>query len=166
MAVVNALRQVGRQFGRDAMERLINGEAIESVLTRDQMRELARKTGKLALEELMRLGKEEFKKDTEKKQEDLNQRMDNFSRNLNEKFRQNTPLYKEERNLQNKNKIEDRQGLNNAYRSPSGIYRTGNTLYISGTGSEDGDWEKDWVDNFTKLFFRNARLRIFKSIRM
>ena len=156
MAVGNALRQVGRQFGREAMERIIDGEAIESVLTRDQMRELARKTGTLALEELMRLGKEEFKKDTEKKQEDLNQKMDNFSRNLNEKFRQNTTLYKEERNLQNKNKIEDRQGLNNAYRSPSGIYRTGNTLYISGTGGKEGDWEKDWIDIFTKLPFRNA----------
>ena len=83
--------------------------------------------------------------------------MDNFSRNLNEKFRQNTTLYKEKRNLQNKNKIEDRQGLNNTYRSPSGIYRTGNTLYISGTGGKDGDWEKDWTNNFSILFFRNTQ---------
>ena len=157
MTMSNALRQVARSFGREAMERIMNGEAIESVLTRDQMRELARKTGKLALEELMRLGKEEFIKDTNKKQEDLNQRLDIFSRNLNEKFRQNTTLYKEERNLQNKNKIEDRFGLTNAYRSPSGIYRTGNTLYISGTGGKDGDFERDWIDNFTKLPFRNAQ---------
>ena len=156
MAMSNALRQVARQFGREVMERIMNGEAIESVLTRDQLRELAKKTGKVALNELMRIGKEEFKKDTDKKQEDLNQRMDNFTRNLNEKFRQNTTLYKEERNLQNKNKIEDRQGLTNAYRSPSGIYRTGNTLYISGTGGKDGDFEKDWIDNFSKLPFRNA----------
>ena len=104
------------------------------------MRELAKKTGKVAFNELLRKGKE-FIKDTDKKQEDLNQRMDNFGRNLNEQFRQNTTLYKEERNIQNKNKIEDRQGLTNAYRSPSGIYRTGNTLYISGTGGKDGDWE-------------------------
>ena len=156
MAMSNALRQVARQFGREVMERIMNGEAIESVLTRDLLRELAKKTGKVALNELMRIGKEEFKKDTDKKQEDLNQRMDNFTRNLNEKFRQNTTLYKEERNLQNKNKIEDRQGLTNAYRSPSGIYRTGNTLYISGTGGKDGDFEKDWIDNFSKLPFRNA----------
>ena len=88
MAMSNALRQVARQFGREAMERIMNGEAIESVLTRDQLRELAKKTGKVALNELMRIGKEEFKKDTDKKQEDLNQRMDNFTRNLNEKFRQ------------------------------------------------------------------------------
>ena len=49
------------------------------------MRELAKKTGKVAFNELLRKGKEEFIKDTDKKQEDLNQRMDNFSRNLNEK---------------------------------------------------------------------------------
>eukprot|EP00438_Fugacium_kawagutii_P006517 Skav209110 [mRNA] locus=scaffold179:207051:209942:- [translate_table: standard] len=132
------------------------GEGIEQVLTRDQLRELAKKTGKLALDELMRIGKEEFLKDNERKQEDLNKKMENFARNLNEKYRQNTTLYKEERNIQNKNKIEDRQGLTNAYRSPWGIYRTGNTLYISGTGGKDGDWEKDWIDNFTKLPFRNA----------
>ena len=30
----------------------------------------------------------------------------------------NTTLYKEVRNIQNKNKIEDRQGLSNAYNSP------------------------------------------------
>ena len=156
MAFSNAIRQIGRQFGREAMERMMGGEAIEDVLTRDQLRELAKKTGKLALDELMRIGKEEFKKDIDKKEEDLNKRMDNFSRNLNEEFKKHTTFYKEERNLQNKNKIEDRQGLTNAYRSPSGIYRTGDTLYISGTGGKDGDFERDWIDNFTKLPFRNA----------
>ena len=156
VAVLNALRQVGRQFGREAMERIMNGEAIESVLTRDQLRELARKTGKVALGELMKVGKEEFMKDTNRKFQDLDTRMDNFARHLNEKFRQNTTLYKEERNLQNKNKIEDSQGLTNAYRFPSGIYRTGNTLYISGTGGKDGDFVRDWMDNFGKLPFRNA----------
>ena len=43
MAFSNALRQVGRQFGREAMERIMRGEAIEEVLTRDQMRELAKR---------------------------------------------------------------------------------------------------------------------------
>ena len=156
MAVMNAIRQVGRTFGREAMERIMGGEAIEEVLTRDQMKEFARKTGKLAFQELMRIGKEEFIKDTDKKQNELNQKMDNFARSLNEQFRQNTTLYKEERNLQNKEKVEDRFGLTNAYRSPSGIYRTGKTLYISGTGGKDGDFERDWIDNFTKLPFRNA----------
>ena len=152
----NAIRQVGRQFGREAMERIMGGEAIEDVLTRDQMMELAKKTGRAAFAQLMRVAKEELVKDTGKKQEDLNKRMDNFSRNLNDEFKKNTTLYKEERNIQNKEKIEDRRGLNTAYRSPSGLYKTGKTLYISGTGGKDGDWEKDWIDNFSKLPFRNA----------
>ena len=156
LAISNALRQIARQFGREVVDRIMAGEAIESILTRDQLRELAKKTGRVAFNELMRIGKEEFIKDTDKKQEDLNQRMDNFSRNLNEEFKKNTTVYKEERNIQNKNKIEDRQGLTNAYRSPSGLYKTGKTLYISGTGGKDGDFEKDWIDNFTKLPFRNA----------
>ena len=90
MAFSNAIRQIGRQFGREAMDRIMRGEAIEDVLTRDQLRELAKKTGKLALDELMRIGKEEFKKDIDKKQEDLNKRMDSFSRNLSDEFKKNT----------------------------------------------------------------------------
>ena len=43
MALSNALRQVARNFGREAMERIMGGEAIEHVLTRDQLKELARK---------------------------------------------------------------------------------------------------------------------------
>ena len=74
MAFSNAIRQIGRQFGREAMDRIMRGEAIEDVLTRDQLRELVKKTGKLALDELMRIGKEEFKKDIDKKQEDLNKK--------------------------------------------------------------------------------------------
>ena len=92
------------------MERIMGGEAIEQVLARDQLRELAKKTGKVAFGELMRIGKEEFIKDTDKKEEDFNKRMDNFSRNVNEEFKKNTTLYKEERSIQNKEKIEDRQG--------------------------------------------------------
>eukprot|EP00438_Fugacium_kawagutii_P035295 Skav215243 [mRNA] locus=scaffold811:129577:132292:+ [translate_table: standard] len=157
VALTNALRQVGREFGREAMRRIIGGEAIENVLTREQMRDLAKQTGQTAFNELLRLGKEEFIKDTDKKQQDLNKRMDNFNRNLNDKFRENTTLYKEERNIANKEKMEDRWGLTNAYRSPSGLYRSGKTLYISGTGGKDGDFTKDWIDNFTKLPFRNAQ---------
>ena len=134
IALRNAIRQVGREFGRRAMQRIMDGEAIETVLTRDEMRRLAKRIGGVAFNELLRQGKEELIKDTNKQFQDLDDRMNNFTRNLNEKFRQNTTLYKEERNIQNKNKIEDRAGLTNAYRSQSGIYRTGNTLYISGTG--------------------------------
>ena len=43
IALANALRQVGREFGREAMRRIRGGEAIENVLTREQMRELSKK---------------------------------------------------------------------------------------------------------------------------
>ena len=156
VAMTNALRQVAQQFGREAMRRIIGGEAIEDVLSRDQMRQLAKQTGQTAFRELIRLGKEEFIKDTDKKQEDLNKRMDNFARNLNQKFRESTTLYKEERNLANKEKMEDRMGLTNAYRSPSGIYTTGKTMYISGTGGKDGDINRDILDDLLLLPTRNA----------
>ena len=37
-----ALTQVARQFGREVVDRIMAGEAIDSILTRDQMRELAK----------------------------------------------------------------------------------------------------------------------------
>ena len=104
----------------------------------------------------MRQGREELMNDTNKQQQELNERMNNFTRNLNEKFRENTTLYKEERNIQNKNKIEDRLGLSNAYNSLSGLYKTGNTLYISGTGGKDGSITRDILDDLLHLPTRNA----------
>ena len=156
VALTNALSQVARSFGREAMQRIMQGEAIETILTRDEMRKLARKIGKVAFTELLRQGREELMNDTNKQQQDLNERMNNFTRNLNEKFRQNTTLYKEERNIQNKNKIEDRLGLSNAYNSPTGLYKTGNTLYISGTGGKDGSINRDILDDLLRLPTRNA----------
>jgi hypothetical protein len=91
-----ALTQVARQFGREAMERIMAGEAIESVLTRDQLRELAKKTGRVAFNELMKQGKDAIIKDYEKKNTDWNARMNDFTRNLDDEFRKNTTLYKEE----------------------------------------------------------------------
>jgi len=82
--------------------------------------------------------------------------MNNFARNLNEQFRQNTTLYKEERNIANKEATEDRQGLTNAYRSPSGLYKTGKTLYISGTDGKDGSINRDILDDLLRLPTRNA----------
>ena len=52
-----ALTQVARQFSREAVERIMAGEAIDSILTRDQMRELAKKTGQVAFNELVKQGK-------------------------------------------------------------------------------------------------------------
>ena len=152
-----ALMQVARQFGREAMERIMAGEAIESVLTRDQLRELAKKTGKVALNELMKQGKDAVIEDYNKKNADWNARMNDATRNLDDGFGKNTTLYKEERDIANKNKIEDRRGLWNAYDSPSGFYRTGNTLYIAGTGGKDGSLNRDIMDDLLLVPARNIK---------
>ena len=69
----------------------------------------------------------------------------------------NTTLYKEVRNIQNKNKIEDRRGLWNAYDSPSGLYKTGDTLYIAGTGGKDGSLTRDIMDDLLLVPTRNVK---------
>ena len=85
-----------------------------------------------------------------------NDRMDHFSNQIRGHLNHNKTIYAEERDVFNKNTIEDRNGLNNAYASPTGLYKTGDTLYISGTGGKDGSFVRDWMDNFGKLPFRNA----------
>ena len=129
-----ALSQVARRFGREVADRIMAGENIENILTRDQIRQLGKDLGKAAFNELLRQGKEKFIEDYNKKNADWNARMNDFTRNLDDEFRKNTTLYKEVRNIQNKNKIEDRRGLWNAYDSPDGVYKSGSTLYIAGTG--------------------------------
>ena len=156
-AMANALRQVARDFGREAMERIMGGEAIESVLTREEMRSLMKKLGKAGFTELMRQGKNAIMEDYEKKTTDWNARMNDFTRNLDDEFKQNTTLYKEVRNIQNKNKIEDRQGLSNAYSSPNGLYKTGSTLYIGGTGAKDGSINRDIMDDLLLVPTRNIK---------
>ena len=152
-----ALAQVARQFGREVVDRIMAGEAIDSILTRDQMRELAKKTGQVAFNELMKQGKDAVIKDYEKKNTDWNARMNDFTRNLDDEFRKNTTLYKEVRNIQNKNKIEDRRGLWNAYDSPAGLYKTGSTLYIAGTGGKDGSLTRDIMDDLLLVPTRNIK---------
>ena len=157
LALTNALRQVARQFGREAMERIMGGEAIENVLTREEMRSLMKKLGKAGFSELMRQGKNAIMEDYEKKTTDWNARMNDFTRNLHSEFKKNTTLYKEVRNIQNKNKIEDRQGLSNAYNSKTGLYKTGNTLYIGGTGAKDGSINRDIMDDLLLVPTRNIK---------
>ena len=152
-----ALAQVARQFGREVVDRIMAGEAIEHILTRDQLRELAKKTGRVAFNELMKQGKDAIIKDYEKKNTDWNARMNDFTRNLDDEFRKNTTLYKEVRNIQNKNKIEDRRGLWNAYDSPAGLYKTGDTLYIAGTGGKDGSLTRDIMDDLLLVPTRNIK---------
>ena len=152
-----ALSQVARQFGREVADRIMAGENIENILTRDQMKELAKKIGRVAFNELLKQGKDKFIEDYNTKNADWNARMNDFTRNLDDEFRKNTTLYKEVRNIQNKNKIEDRRGLWNAYDSPSGLYKTGDTLYIAGTGGKDGSLSKDIMDDLLLVPTRNVK---------
>ena len=48
--------QVGRQYGRQAVQRLMQGERLEDVLTRDEIRRLGKDLGKVAFNELARQG--------------------------------------------------------------------------------------------------------------
>ena len=150
------LPQIARRFGQQAVQRLLAGEAVEDVLSQAELRQLAKDTGKLALTEFLKKGKDYVIEDYEKKNADWNARMNDFSRNLNDEFRKNTTLYKVVRNIQNKNKIEDRRGLWNAYDSPAGVYKSGSTLYISGTGGKDGSLTRDIMDDLLLLPTRNA----------
>lgn len=151
-----ALTQVGRQFGREAVQRLIQGERIEDILTRDELRQLGKNLGRVAFNELLQKGKDVVFDDYNDKMKNRTDRMNDFARNLNEHFRQHRTLYAEERNVGNKEAIEDRWGLNNAYNSPSGLYKTGNTLYISGTGGKDGSITRHIMDDLLLLPTRNA----------
>ena len=141
------------------MERLMAGERVEEILTNCpmEMKSLMGKLGRAGFTELMRQGKNAISEDNEKKNTDWNVRMNDFTRNLDDEFRKNTTLYKEVRNIQNKNRIEDRQGLSNAYNSPSGFYKTGSTLYIGGTGAKDGSLTRDIMDDLLLLPTRNAQ---------
>jgi hypothetical protein len=96
--------------------------------------------------------------DYNKKNADWNARMNDFTRNLDDEFRKNTTLYKEVRNIQNKNKIEDRRGLWNAYDSPAGVYKSGSTVYIAGTGGKDGSLTRDIMDDLLLVPTRNIKV--------
>ena len=71
-------------------------------------------------------------------------------------FKQHRTLYAEERNVANKEKIEDRWGLHQAYASPTGLYKVGKSLFVSGTGGRDGDINQDIYDDLLLLPTRNA----------
>ena len=87
----------------------------------------------------------------------MNKKMDDFARNMNRNLgNRNSTLYSEVRHIGNKEKLEDRQGLKNAYDSPSGLYKTGKTLYISGTTGKDGSITRDIIDDLIHLPTRNA----------
>ena len=68
VALTQAGRQVGREFGREVLERVMGGETLGQILTRDEMKILARKFGKATATLMLNQGKEMF-------MEDFNERM-------------------------------------------------------------------------------------------
>ena len=162
-----ALANIGggglRQVATQELERLMQNPQIQEAFTREQLRIMMKKLGRAGLASLlstMLFGDGTDEEDEDKPEPEIqnrNDRMEHFGNQIRGHLHHNRTLYDEERDVFNKNTIEDRKGLNNAYASPTGLYKTGNTLYISGTGGKDGSFVRDWMDNLGKLPFRNAR---------
>ena len=151
-------RVVGREVAEEALGRIIAGRTAEDLFARE---EIARRIGKASFDALVKkfndMKDERIMDDAKKKENNMNKKMDDFARNMNRTFRnRNSTLYSEVRNIGNKERLEDRQGLKNAYDSPSGLYKTGKTLYISGTTGKDGSITRDIIDDLIHLPTRNA----------
>ena len=151
-------RGAGREIAEEALGRIVAGRTTEDLFARE---EIARRIGKASFDALVKkfddMKNERLMDDAKKKEHNMNKRMDNFARNLNGNLRgRNTTLYSEVKHLGNKEVLEDRQGLKNAYDSPSGLYKVGKTLYISGTTGKDGSITRDILDDLIHLPTRNA----------
>ena len=151
-------RIAGREIAQEALGRIVAGRTTEDLFARE---EIARRIGKASYDSLIKklheIQDERMMDDAKKKENDMNKRMDNFARNLNGNLRgRNTTLYSEERNIGNKEKLEDRAGLKNAYDSPSGLYVTGKSLFVSGTTGKDGSITRDILDDLIHLPSRSA----------
>ena len=151
-------RIAGREIAEEALGRIVAGRTTEDLFARE---EIARRVGKASydsfIKKLHEIQDERMVNDAKKKENDMNKRIDNFARNLNGNLRgRNNTLYSEERHIGNKEKLEDRAGLKNAYDSPSGLYKTGKTLYISGTTGKDGSITRDILDDLIHLPSRSA----------
>ena len=160
--MIGVLGGIGRIAGRDiaeeALGRIIAGRTTEDLFARE---EIARRIGKASygslINRLREIQDKRMVNDAKKKETNMNKKMDNFARNLNGNLRgRNSTLYSEERHIGNKEKLEDRAGLKNAYDSPSGLYKTGKTLYISGTTGKDGSITRDILDDLIHLPSRGA----------
>ena len=160
-------RIAGREIAEEALGRIVAGRTTEDLFARE---EIARRVGKASYDSLIKklheIQDERMVNDAKKKENDMNKIMDNFARNLNGNLRgRNTTLYSEERHIGNKEKLEDRAGLKNAYDSPSGLYKTGKTLYISGTTGKDGSITRDILDDLIHLPSRGAeRTEKYKDV--
>ena len=169
--MIGILGQVGRLAGREiaeeALGRIVAGRTTEDLFARE---EIARRVGKASYDSLIKklheIQDERMMDDAKKKETNMNKKMDNFARNMNGNLRnRNSTLYSEVRHIGNKEKLEDRQGLKNAYDSPSGLYKTGKTLYISGTTGKDGSITRDILDDLIHLPSRGAeRTEKYKDV--
>ena len=151
-------RVVGREIGEEALARILAGRTTEDLFARE---EIARRVGKASFDALVKkindMKDERMLDDAKKKESNMNKKMNDFARNMNGNLRnRNSTLYSEVRHIGNKEKLEDRQGLKNAYDSPSGLYKTGKTLYISGTTGKDGSITRDIIDDLIHLPSRRA----------
>ena len=151
-------RIAGREIAEEALGRIVAGRTTEDLFARE---EIARRIGKASYDSLINrlreIQDERMINDAKKKETNMNKKMDNFARNLNGNLRgRNSTLYSEERHIGNKEILEDRSGLKNAYDSPSGLYKTGKTLFISGTTGKDGSITRDILDDLIHLPSRGA----------
>ena len=87
----------------------------------------------------------------EKKKKRLLTRADDFNAHFNSKQALQNPKYREVVNVENRNYIDDVEGLKTAYANNTGLFRSGNTLYISGTGGKSG-FSSKVNDVFSDLF--------------
>ena len=151
-------RIVGREIGEEALARILAGRTAEDLFARE---EIARRVGKASFDALVKkfndMKDERMVNDAKKKETNMNKKMEDFARNMNGNLRnRNSTLYSEVRHIGNKEKLEDRQGLKNAYDSPSGLYKTGKTLFVSGTTGKDGSITRDIIDDLIHLPTRSA----------
>ena len=151
-------RIVGREIGEEALARILAGRTAEDLFARE---EIARRVGKASFDALVKkfndMKDERMMNDAKKKETNMNKKMNDFARNMNGNLRnRNSTLYSEVRHIGNKEKLEDRAGLKNAYSSPSGLYKTGKTLFISGTTGKDGSITRDIIDDLIHLPTRSA----------
>ena len=115
-------RIAGREIAEEALGRIIAGRTTEDLFAREA---IARRIGKASYDSLINrlreIQDERMVNDAKDKENNMNKRMKNFARNLGNHYRRNTTLYSEETHIGNKEVLEDRQGLKNAYDNPSGL---------------------------------------------
>ena len=78
-------------------------------------------------------------------------RADDFNKHFNISMARYEPRYREVVNVENKNSIDDVKGLQTAYARNTGLFKQGNTLYISGTGGKSG-FSSKVNDIFSDIF--------------